>query len=395
MSSRHLPKAAIAGFVLIVAASAVLMWRGSSSSAEKASASSGSGAGASGSGTRAQGLAQTGPAGETAPAGEKQPKKEQIPIPGCWEGTLAFDQSATLDTFRAALAEAVAAKDRHLATYLQERLTELVGEDAGKALQVLSWAEQASQPELGVYMEAIKATAAVHQPAVAERLLKMAEDNSLQLLNRAAALDSLETQRKMTPATLQRLKTLAMDVSLDSVSWMATRTMGRVMKEDFERTGTYAPYWKELLDIGGKSEDMAVRLLALEMPSYSNPILDGASIEKLSEVLRKDPERDVREMAAFRLAVTQEPQKALEAYQAAFETEQDLCVRWAMLRFAIRAAGAEALPVAEQFAKKEPRLQQDYLDFKELYSAGTVDFARIWLDKKEHHDCLMEEGAPH
>ncbi len=393
MSSRHLPKAAIAGFVLIVAASAVLMWRGSSPPSESAPASPGSGA-SSASGAAARGTLQA-EAGPDATPQQKPLAKEQIPIPGCWEGTLAFDQSASLDTFRAALAKAVAAKDRHLATYLQERLTELVGEDAGKALQVLEWAEKSSQPELGVYMEAIKATGAVHQPAVAERLLKMGEDKGAQLLNRAAALDALETQRKLSPSAIQRLKALAMDVTLDSVAWTATRTMGRVMKEDFERTGTYAPYWKELLEIGGKSEDMAVRLLALEMPSYSNPILDGASIEKLSEVLRTDPERDVREMAAFRLAVTQEPQKALEAYQAAFEKEHDLCVRWAMLRFAVRAAGAEAMPVVEKFAQKDPRLQQDYLDFKELYAAGTVDFARIWLDKKEHHDCLVEEGAPH
>jgi hypothetical protein len=395
MSSRPFPKAVGAGLVLIVAVGAVLLWRGASSPSESTAGSAGPGAASASAAAGTAGTAPAGTAGETAAPQQKQPPKEQIPMPGCWEGTLAFDQSVSLDTFRAALAEAVAAKDRHLATYLQERLTELVGDDSGKALQVLEWAEKSSQPELGVYMEAIKATGAVHQPAVAEKLLKMGEDKGSPLLNRAAALDTLETQRKLSPANIQRLKAIAMDETVDSVAWVATRTLGRVMKEDFERTGTYAPYWKELLDIGGKSEDMAVRLLALEMPSYSNPILDGASIDKLSEVLRKDPERDVREMAAFRLAVTQEPQKALEAYQAAFETEHDLCVRWAMLRFAVRAAGADALPVVEQFARKEPRLQQDYLDFKELYASGTVDFARIWLGKKEHHDCLMEEGAPH
>jgi hypothetical protein len=394
MSSRPLLKAVIAGLVLLVAACAVLLWRGSPSSSGGAAGAAGAKA-SSATGAAAQGLAQAGTTGQAAAPQEKQPPKEQIPVPGCWEGTLAFDQAASLDTFRAALAEAVAAKDRHLATYLQERLTELVGNDASKALQVLKWAEGTSQPELGVYMEALKATEAVHNPAVAEQLLKMAEDKGSPLLNRAAALDTLETQRRLSPEALQRLKAIAMDETVDSVAWVATRTMGRVMKEDYERTGTYAPYWKELLDIGGTSEDMAVRLLALEMPSYSNPILDSGSIDKLSEVMRKDPERDVREMAAFRLAVTEDPQKALEAYKAAFDTEHDLCVRWAMLRFAVRAAGVDALPVVEQFAQKDPRLKQDYLDFKELYAAGTVDFARIWLGKKEHHNCVMEEGAPH
>jgi hypothetical protein len=396
MSFRPLPKAVIAGSVLLVAAcAALLLWRGSSSSTGGAEGTAGAKASPATGAVAAQGTAQAGATGQAATAQEKQPAKEQIPVPGCWEGTLAFDQAASLDTFRAALAEAVAAKDRHLATYLQERLTELVGNDASKALQVLKWAEGVSQPELGVYMEAIKASQAVHQPEVAEQLLKMGEDKGSPLLNRAAALDTLETQRRLSPTALQRLKALALDETVDSVAWVATRTMGRVMKEDFERTGTYAPYWKELLDVGSRSEDMAVRLLALEMPSYSNPILDSGSIDKLGEVLRKDPERDVREMAAFRLAVTEDPPKALEAYKAAFAKEHDLCVRWAMLRFAVRAAGADALPVVAQFAQQDPRLKQDYLDFKELYAAGTVDFARIWLGKKEHHDCLMEEGAPH
>jgi hypothetical protein len=316
-------------------------------------------------------------------------------MPGCWEGVLAFDKAASMENFRAALAQAIAGKDRYLASYLQERLTELVGQDAGRALQVLDWAVNTSQPELGVYMEAIKATQAVHDPKVVERLLKMSEDKGSQLINRAAALDTLETQKRLSPATIQRIKAIAMDETVDSVAWMAARTLGRVMKEDYERTGTYGPYWKELLDIGAKSEDMAVRQLALEMPSYSNPLLDSASIDTLTEIMRKDPERDVREMAAFRLAVTEEPQKALEAYRTSFDGEHDLCVRWAMLRFAVRAAGAEALPLVAEFARKDPRLQPDYADFKELYAQGTADFARIWLGKKEHHNCTVEEGAPH
>jgi len=393
MSSR-LPKAALAGLALIIAVGALLLWRGASSSEDApvpvatATPSPSTSAG--------QAPGATTPSGpQPATPQEKPPPREQIPMPGCWEEVLAFDKAASMENFRAALAQAIAGKDRYLAAYLQERLTELVGQDAGRALQVLDWAVNTSQPELGVYMEAVKATQAVHDPKVIERLLKMSEDKGSQLINRAAALDTLETQKRLSPASIQRIKALAMDETVDSVAWMAARTLGRVMKEDYERTGTYAPYWKELLDVGAKSEDMAVRQLALEMPSYSNPLLDSTSIDTLTEIMRKDPERDVREMAAFRLAVTEEPQKALEAYRTSFDGEHDLCVRWAMLRFAVRAAGAEALPLVAEFARKDPRLQPDYADFKELYAQGTVDFARIWLGKKEHHNCTVEEGAPH
>ena len=58
-----------------------------------------------------------------------------------------------------------------------------------------------------------------------------------------------------------------------------------------------------------------------------------------------------------------------------------------------------ALPLAVGLltatAKKDPRLQQDYEDFKKLYAEGTVDFARIWTGKEERHNCTIEEGAPH
>jgi tetratricopeptide (TPR) repeat protein len=326
---------------------------------------------------------------------ERQPAQEQLPVPGCWDGLQGFDQVNSLEGFRAGLAAVVSAGDRLMAIYLQERLTELVGNDAQKALQVLEWAATSSQPELGVYMEALKAAPAVHDARVAEALLKLGEDKGADMVVRAAAMDTLETQRSFTPQQRQRVKALAMDPSADSAAWLATRTLGRVMKEDFERTGTFAPYWNDLMELGEKAEDTAVRLLALEMPSYSNPVLGEDSIERLGKVMREDREREVREMAAFRLAVTEEPEKALEQYRTAFEAEHDVCVRWAILRFAVRAAGAQALPTVQQFAAKDPRFAQDYQDFQQLYADGTTDFARIWMGKKEHHNCIVEEGAPH
>ena len=331
-----------------------------------------------------------------APVSRPRPRREDIlPMPGCWEGVAEFDRTGSLDTFRQALGAAAGAADAELMAYLQERLTELVGDDAGKALQVLAWAEKSSPPELGIYLEAMKHAPAVHQPQVVERLLKMAEDPAAQLGNRAAAADALETQKRLSAPNIQRLKALAMDPATDSAGWVATRTLGRVMKEDYERTGTFAPYWNELLDVGEKSPDLAVRLLALEMPSYSDPLLDGASMDRLVGILREDPERDVREMAAFRLAVTEEPQKALDAYRTAFPLEKDECVRWALFRFAVRAAGPQALPLLQRMAAQDARFLLDYQEFVRLYAEGTVDFARIWLGVNERHQCTIEEGAPH
>jgi len=337
-----------------------------------------------------------GPMGAPPPPRERVPKQDIIPMPGCWEGVAGFDQSGSLDTFPQALGAALGAGDNELATYLQERLTELIGNDTGRALQVLAWAQKGQRPEeVSIYLGALKNAPAVHQPQVVDGLLKMGEDEGAQIVNRATALDALETQKRLSPANIQRLKGLAMNVATDSAGWVATRTIGRVMKEDYERTGTFAPYWNELLDVGEKSEELATRLLALEMPSYSDPLMDTASMDRLESIMRTDPERDVREMAAFRLAVTEDPQKALEAYRDAFPAEKDECVRWALFRFAVRAAGAGALPLLQQMAAQDPRFARDYQDFQRLYAEGTVDFARIWLGKEERHRCLIEEGAPH
>ncbi len=279
------------GALLLILLGAALLWRRSASGAEGSSEASQSEVSqASG----AQASAASGATGGSTQPQQPKPPRELLPMPGCWQGVAELDKTLTLANFRQALAAAISGRDRMLATYLQEKLTELVGDDSSRALQVLEWAEGASMPELGVYIEAVKATAAVQRPEVVERLLKMGEDKGATLLNRGAAMDALETQKRFTPATLARVKAVALDESLDSTAWVATRTIGRVMKEDYERTGTFAPYWKELMDISEKSDDMAVRLLALEMPTYSNPLIGGDSLERLDKIMRTDRERDVR-----------------------------------------------------------------------------------------------------
>jgi hypothetical protein len=334
--------------------------------------------------------ADVGASESTAPAGpahpqESPPVQDLPPLSGCGSGSLEFDRHVSLDNFRQALIDAISRGDHLFEGYLQERLSELVGDDAERALQVLEWARHASQPEPGIFLDALKTTAGVQRPAVVERLLEVGEDERAPLENRGAALDALETQKRFSPATLARVKALALDESLDSASWLATRTIGRVMKLDFESSGDFAPYWNALLDISERSKDTSVRLLALEMPNYSDPLLDEDSMVRLDRLMRDAPERKVREMAAHRLAFTEHWHKALEYYREAFPKEKDLCMRASLMRFALRVAGPEALPLAARFAAQESRLAQDYQDFKRLYADGTRDWPRIMMNKPERH----------
>jgi len=347
-----------------------------------------------GAGSRPPGSPE-GEGSNAAPGADPVGDRDRVPMPGCWGGLRDFDRNATLADMRAAVASAVASGDPRLADYLRERLAEMIGSDPKRALEVLGWAKNARGPELATIMGALKDSEAVRDPSVAEKLLATGETKTESLELRGAALDALETQYHLDSGAIGRMKEIALDDDSESAGWMATRAIGRVMKEDFSRTGNYQPYWKELLSIGRESGETATQLLALEMPSYADPVLEGGDIEALSELLRKDPDRSVREMAAHRLSVTREPERVLGVYRAAFPAERDECVRWAIFRFTVRVAGAGALPMLADFAKIDRRFAQDHQDFMELYASGTVDFARIWTGKAERHQCVLEEGMDH
>ncbi|HEU4413113.1 MAG TPA: HEAT repeat domain-containing protein [Polyangiaceae bacterium] len=331
--------------------------------------------------------------GEAAPgeAARHRPSEEDVvPMPGCFRGLREFDRHATLADLRAAILRG--GLDQPFAEYLRGRLAELIGGAPERARAVLAWAKEASGAELEVLLGAIKDSAAVHDPGVAESLLATGEDKAAATDLRAAALDALETQHKLEPATMARLKAIALDDGADAPAWLATRTLGRVMKEDFEHGGSFEPYWRELLAIGQTSRETQVQLLALEMPSYADPVLGRESIDALAQIMRTDPDRAVREMAAHRLSVTKDPDKVLAIYRQAFPAERDECVRWAIFRFTVRVAGAGALPLLAEFAAIDRRFKEDHQDFVTLYASGTTDFARIWTGKEERHQCLGEEG---
>jgi hypothetical protein len=340
----------------------------------------------------AVGAAAAGP-GTTAPrltANDPLPAEEVLPAPSCLPGLADFDQRATLDELRAAIAAAGGA-DEALQTYLTERLAELIGADPARAQAVLGWVDKASPQAASMYLAAIKQSEAAHHASVPPKLLSLAEQAGAPTEVRAAALSALETQRRLDDGAMQRLQRMALDETSERTAWLATRTLGRVLTEDFQRTGESGRYIKALLDISGRSADTGVRTLALEMPSYGQPLLASDTIDELARRLRSDPDRAVREMAALRLSLTEAPQRALKAYEEAFADERDLCVRWAMFRFALRAGGPQALPLLAKMVTLEPRLKQDYEEFQALYKKGVVDFERIWQGKAEHIQC-MEEG---
>lgn len=305
----------------------------------------------------------------------------------CYAGYLKREAPYGLEGVRAAIQQALARKDTAALGFLEERLAEVIGSDAQAALQVVEWARTAQEPELSLYLRAVRETDAVRAPAVVDRLTAMAETHA-DPGHQANALIALETQQRFEPALLERLTTLAKrDTLATGVALHTVRTIGRVMDNDFQRTGQLEPYMDRLLEVALDSTEGDVRALALEMGMYPDARIADAPLRQLAHFLSEDPDPDVREMAARVMSSGRDTQAVLEAFRQAFPREKNECVRWALVRYAVRAAGAGALPLLEDFARQDARFRQDSAEFKSLYDSGLVDFNQVFLGKPNHHRC--------
>jgi hypothetical protein len=329
----------------------------------------------------------TGDAAEEAAGDAHGP---QFDATTCWQELHSFDEAVSLQTFRSWAAALLASNDDHVLSYLKERLTELIGADAGRASEVLSWVQGATGKEAGVFLSALRGSEAVQLPQVAEKLTAMGLDSSLSVEQRAGVLAALDTQKHFEPAVIGRLAELAKEPNSGEAGWAATRTLGRVMATDYKRTGRAAPYLDRLLSIGLESTDDDVRYLAVSMPMHTDPLLDKPAMLRYAKILTTEGSANGRDAAANIMALSQDKAKVLEIFAQAFRTDTDVCVRWALFRFAARTAAKEALPVMADMATVDPRFQPDYQVFEQIYASGVVDFERVWLSlpDQDPHGCL-------
>jgi hypothetical protein len=331
-------------------------------------------------------------AGHTGQPGpqQSQEKAPRFTNTVCWEELERFNEAVTLETFRAWAAPLLAAKDPLVLEYLKGRLAELIGNDEGRASEVLGWAREAPPAEFKLLMAGLRGSPALALPKVASQLASLGLDERLDLGRRAGFLDELQRLPHLEPAVLERLTQFAKDPASGEAGWVTTRAIGRVMKEDFTRTGNARPYLDKLFTIATTTPDEPVRYLALEMEVHASAPLDAQATQQLAKILATEGSPDVRQVAAHDLSLAQDKAQALQIYAKAFAAEQDLCVRWALFRFAARAAGKAALPVMADMAMTDPRFQGNYHDIERLYASGVVDFDRIWfgLPTQDPHGCL-------
>lgn len=329
----------------------------------------------------------------TLAAAEDAPDDEPPRVVSCWRGLAHLQDlggTAGLAAIRDVLPAALASGDESLLTFLRERLAEVIADDAKLALAVLDLAAGADGPELLFYMEALAETKAVHAREVADALVTMGEAHE-GVLHRAAALSALETQRRHDDPTLARLATLTADTEPE-VALQAIKALGAPLEHDTERADAYMA---RLLDAAGATADESRRILALEMGTYGDAPFGDASLAGLASYL-SDPARSVRETAALVMSTGSDSDAVLAHFRAAFLAETDECVRWALFRFSVRAAGERALPALEDMVASDARFAGDLRVIRALYAAGVVDFERIWDALPDRHACNVDEDeGPH
>lgn len=381
---RRLPTFAIGLLLLVIL---VERWTARGAEADSAAAAAEH---AEGPGPRAAtvGAMPTGPGDEGA-------DPERLASQRCFGDLMAFDGMSGFDGVRAALAAGLPSDDPLLGDYLRDLIAERIGESAERALEVLSWAEGAHAADAQLLLEGLARSKGALDLRVASRLVELGARAGLDEQVRAAALDAVRVQPALEPADRTRLAALALDEAVPATAWHATRALGGVMVERERLGGDTGPYWDELARVAAQSDDAAVRALALEAPMHADSILPKEKIATLLALFPNEPHRDVRELAIFQLGLTDSPTDALEAMRQAFDGEYDECVRWAIVRFSVRAAGERSLPLLEHFARIDPAFEQDLADFRELFAAGFQDFEKIWLHKAERHACAVENGEPH
>ncbi len=330
-----------------------------------------------------------GHSGGGAPDAEAAPPRFEATV--CWRDIERFNESVTIGSFRNWAAPLLASRDPNVRAYLRERLTELIGNDAGHALEVLGWSRDAGPREFNVIMMALRDSEAVHQPQVAARMLEQGMDLTLDGQRRAGILSALDTQKQLDSASLRTLADFAKDPVSGEAGWAATRTIARVMKRDFNAKGNLAPYMDKLLTIGVESPDEQIRYLALSMPMHATPVLDEESSARYAKILTTEGSPEGREAAAHNLSVSSgDKARTLALFAQSFVAEQDICVRWALFRFAARVAGKDALPTMANMAMADARFQPLYQTFEAIYASGTLDFVRVWnsLPDQDPVGCL-------
>lgn len=280
----------------------------------------------------------------------------------------------------AILHEAVQAGNDDAMASARGHISDYIGHDRQRAMQVLDWFRGETDPEaLNVLMASISADPdAASDPEILAAFLQVARDDVLSS-RRLAAIAFLGQGSSQPPELDQALVGLVhadADPQVRSAAIAALRERVGIDPKAAQRLNP------KLIEIASVQSDPAFRqqaLQAVRVPELSEDQMAGML------GFLQDENASVRVTAAEQLgdARPQSRNEALKALSQTVRFDARSEVRHACLLSMVKAGRSESLAALRQLRDIDPELTQEIDDYVAILANGDVDLERIFDEKKK------------
>ncbi len=302
---------------------------------------------------------------------------EHAPAPDI--APLPDDVQGPIRDLLTALHDAVHKGDGEAMTEVQRKLSEWVGDDPQRALELLGWFRREADPSsLNIVMGSISVNPRIaNDTQVVSAFLDVARRDPSSN-RRMEALQFLGQGGKRPPEVEREMVTLARGDPDPSVRVAAIVALRQQIDLDPTAAQRFNP---EFLDAASHATDPQVRQQALQAVRIRE--LTGDQVRGMAAFLRQDEDPSVRITAAEQLGDVR-PQyrtSAMETLSEGFRSDSGEDVRRACMLAIVKAGRGEAVGTLRQLREIDPRLSQDIDDYLGILGNGEIDLDRIWEEK--------------
>ncbi len=294
-------------------------------------------------------------------------------------GPLPEDVQGPLRDLLSSLHDAVRKSDPDGMTEAQRKISEWVGADAQRALELLDWFKREEDPSsLNILMASLTMDPRIaNEPRVVSAFLDVARRDASPS-RRMEALSFIGQGAKRSPEVERDLLSLARGDADPSIRVAAVVALRQQIDIDPSAAERYNP---EFLLVAGQSADPGVRQQAIQAIRMRQAADD--QVRSVAAFLRQDEDVAVRMTAAEQLggARAQFRSTAMAALAEGFKTDATEDVRRACMLALVRAGRGEAVATLRGLRDVDPRMTQDIDDYVRILEGGEVDLDWIYDEK--------------
>lgn len=306
-------------------------------------------------------------------------------------GPLPDDVQGPLRDLLTSLHDAVRSLDPDAMTEAQRKVSEWVGGDALRALEVIDWFKREEDPSsLNLLMSSLNMDPRiVNDQRVVGAFLEVARRDT-SVSRRMEALYFIGQGAKRGPEVERDLLQLARGDADPSVRVAAVVALRQQIDIDPSVAERYNP---EFLLVAGQSTDPGVRQQALQAVRMRQASDD--QVRNVAAFLRQDDDVSVRITAAEQLGEVRAQNRAtaMAALAEGFKSDATEDVRRACMLALVRAGRDEAVPTLRSLRDVDPRMAQDIDDYVQILERGEKDLDWIYEEKGRLERARYPENA--